>query len=214
MIEDQYLPFLSRVLTPQRLAHSLGAMQTMRELASIYNLDIETAQTIGILHDAAKDLCPDEQQKMILEGNIPICCEAEQNYVLYLHGPVSAYLIQRELGITDELILGAIATHCYFGDNPYLDDPYAWCLRFSDVLEPTRNWSSEPLLLEGVEGMRKAVFAGKMWEGALIMSQTLPRWNQAKGFPVHPNYFEIQRRLAGRVNQAQRGGYYPPAFAR
>lgn len=200
MIEQQYLPFLTSVLTPRRLEHSLGVMQTMRELAGVYGLDVEKAQTIGILHDAGKDLPPEIWQPLLEEGNIRIQHEAEQDYNLYLHGPVTAYFVQRELGITDEQILGAISTHCYYGDDPYFDDPLSWCLRFSDVLEPTRYWGGEEILLKGLNEVRKVVFAGKMWEGALIMSETIPRWFKVKGFAIHPNYYEIQRRMAARVN--------------
>ena len=200
MIEKQYLPFLTSVLTPRRLEHSLGVMQTMSDLAAVYGLDIEKAQTIGILHDAGKDLPPETWQPLLQEGNIRIRHEAEQDYNLYLHGPVTAYFVQRELGITDEQILGAISTHCYYGDDPYFDDPLSWCMRFSDVLEPTRDWSSEPFLLDCVEHLREIAFAGKMWESALWMAKSLPEWHKTKGFLTHPNYGEIQRRMAARVN--------------
>jgi putative nucleotidyltransferase with HDIG domain len=70
MIEDQFLPFLKTVLTPKRLEHSLVVMQVMGELAEVYGLDVEKAQTIGILHDAGKDLPSKVQGQLITEGNI------------------------------------------------------------------------------------------------------------------------------------------------
>ena len=57
----RYLPFLELNLTPARLRHSIGVMHVMTELAEIYSLDLAQAQTAGLLHDAAKDLEPEQQ---------------------------------------------------------------------------------------------------------------------------------------------------------
>ena len=128
MLDNQYLPFLKRVLTPHRLEHSLGVMQVMGELADPFGLDKEKAQTIGILHDAAKDLPQSKIDELVREGNIKISNECEKDYVLYLHGPVGSYFVSQELGINDELILDAIKTHTYYATSRYFDDPMSWCL--------------------------------------------------------------------------------------
>lgn len=62
---DRYLPFLKGLLTPPRLQHSLGVMRVMAELAPIYSLDRAQAMTVGLLHDAARDLSSADQ---LLEG--------------------------------------------------------------------------------------------------------------------------------------------------
>ena len=113
MPENHFVPFLITILTPKRLEHSLGVMQVMGELAEVYGLDPEKARIIGILHDAGKDLPPDVQRQLIVEGNIQIQHACDVNYYHYLHGPVGAFLVQKELGITDELILGAIISHTF-----------------------------------------------------------------------------------------------------
>ena len=135
MIKDRYLPFLQNILTPRRLDHSLGVMQVMGELAQVYNLDKEQSLSVGILHDAAKDLSPHQQKHLLEEGAIPIRHDCENDYVHYLHAPVGAYFVQKELGVSDELVLDAIATHCFFGDSRHFDHPLCWCMRFADVLE-------------------------------------------------------------------------------
>ena len=93
MDDHPYYPFLESVLTPARLAHSLGVMQVMGELAEVYGLDQEKARTIGLLHDAAKDLPPDQQEKFIVEGNIRTEDPLTSNYE-YTHGLVGSTLIQ------------------------------------------------------------------------------------------------------------------------
>jgi hypothetical protein len=88
---EHYLPFLKRLLTPQRLQHSLGVMQVIGESAGIYSLDRTRAVTAGLLHDAAKDLGPEQQLALAEEAGIEIHYPCERT-PLYLHGPVGAYL--------------------------------------------------------------------------------------------------------------------------
>ena len=200
MIEQQYLPFLEKVLTPKRLEHSLGVMQVMGELAEIYDLDREKALIIGLLHDVAKDLSPDQQEQLIEEGDIQTQHECETDYVYYLHAPVGSYFVQRELGITDELILDAITTHTYYGNSPYFNNPHCWCMRFADLLEPNRNWNREKLLLQGAKRLKKMVYAGRLAEGAFLQTGMLIEWYKAKGVPVHPNMCQVKQELAAQLN--------------
>jgi predicted HD superfamily hydrolase involved in NAD metabolism len=195
MPEERYLPFLASVLTPRRLDHSLGVMQVMGELAQVYGLDQGKAHTIGILHDAGKDLSLVQQERLIAEGRIHITHECERDYVIYLHAPVGAYFVQKELAIQDEIILAAIATHSYFGTSPHFNDPLCWCMRFSDILEPTRDWSSEPLLMEGSERLKDLAYTGRMAEGALFITGVLISWYEQKGIPIHPNLRQIKTGL-------------------
>lgn len=59
----EYFAFLENILTPARLQHSLGVMQVMADLADVY--DLELAQTAGLLHDAAKDLPPEQWERIV-----------------------------------------------------------------------------------------------------------------------------------------------------
>jgi predicted HD superfamily hydrolase involved in NAD metabolism len=173
----------------------------MGELASIYNLDKGKAETVGILHDAGKDLPLEEQKKLIVEGGIQIQYDCEHNYLLYLHGPVGSYLIQELLGITDPLVLDAIKTHTSCGDSPYFNHPMSWCLRFADVLEPTRSWSKEPLIQNRIDRFRALVFSGEMDSAVYYQTRMLIEWFQHKGFPVHPNWRRAQKEYGVKVGE-------------
>jgi predicted HD superfamily hydrolase involved in NAD metabolism len=199
--EHRYYPFLKQVLTPRRLDHSLGVMQVMGELAGLYGLDRDKALTTGILHDAAKDLPEDQQGQLIEQGNIQIQHACESDYVYYLHGPVGAFFVQRELGIGDELVLDAIRTHTYYGSSPYFNDPVCWCLRFADILEPTRNWGREKLLLKGANHLRGLVYAGKLAEAAFFQTGMLIKWYESKGVPVHPNMERVKQAFADQLDR-------------
>jgi predicted HD superfamily hydrolase involved in NAD metabolism len=201
MEQSRYIAFLEKVLTPSRLAHSLGVMQVMGELAEIYQLDRNKALTAGILHDAAKDLSIERQNELIKAGNIQISHECESNYVLYLHGPVGSFFVQMELGIQDGLVLHAITGHTYFGDSPYFEHPLSWCLRFSDILEPTRNWEQEKIILNCAKRLRELVYMGEMKKAAFLQTGSLLRWYEEKGMPIHPRMRAIHQALGIELNR-------------
>lgn len=194
-IPPHYTTFLEKVLTPARLTHSLGVMQVMGELAEIYHFDRDQALTAGLLHDAAKDLPLEKQQELITAGNIQVNEECENNYLLYMHGPVGALLVQQELGIRDELVLGAIDAHCYFGENPYFDHPLSWCLRFADLLEPNRNWTEAEIILNCVRHTREWVYAGEMKKAAFLQTGSLIKFYEVKNLPIHPGMRSIYESL-------------------
>lgn len=136
--------------------------------------------SIAILHDAAKDLSTEKQQELIKAGNIELRYECEANYVLYLHGPVGSVFVQKELGIHNELVLHTIAEHTYFGDSPHSEHPLSWCLRFSDILEPTRNWTQEKIIMNCVERLRELVYTGRMKKAGFLQTECLLKWYEEK----------------------------------
>jgi predicted HD superfamily hydrolase involved in NAD metabolism len=193
----RYTPFLEQVLTPDRLRHSLGVMQVMQELTPIYALDPEKALVAGLLHDAAKDLPPEQVQQIVAEAGIQISEPAEQDYKLYLHGPVGAYFIYKELGITDEIILDAIRVHTYYGKiGPAFNSMLAWCLRFSDILEPNRNWADARHMHEGAPRLRQLVYNGQLLEGAYVHLDMVIKMFEETGMPVHSNMYRVRQEFS------------------
>lgn len=190
-----YLLFLERVLTPPRLKHSLGVMQVMEELAEVYGLDREKARAAGLLHDAAKDLSSEQQEFLIREGGIEIHYPEEQDYVLYLHGPVGAYFVHKELDVSDRLILDAITMHTYYGTGENWNNPLVWCLRFADILEPNRNWSAVSWLQQGTPRLRELAYAGRLTEAALFQMNVISEWFDSVGYPVHPHMRQARKEL-------------------
>ena len=201
---SQFLPFLEQVLTPSRLQHSIGVMQVMGELAEIYALDKEKALTAGLLHDAAKDLSAAQVEAILVESPIEFRDPCEHDYVLYLHGPVGATYVRKELGMTDPDILGAIYRHTWVGVIDTFESPLVWCLRFSDILEPNRRWDDPARKIrEGVPRLREAVFAGRLEEAASLQANMVIQFFEETGKPIHPNYYRVLRDLALRPKQDQ-----------
>ena len=195
-----YTSFLEQVLTPSRLQHSIGVMQVMIELAEVYSLDREKAMVAGLLHDAGKDLSPTHQQRIVQEAAIAIENPCDRNYMLYLHGPAGAYFVQKELGITDKLILGAICMHTFFGNGDLFNSPFVWCLRFSDILEKNRKWTDVRWFREGRLRLQDVVYDGRIKEGAFLQTGWLIRMYEEKGFPIHPNIRRVYRELSVQLN--------------
>ncbi|MHB9031746.1 MAG: bis(5'-nucleosyl)-tetraphosphatase (symmetrical) YqeK [Anaerolineae bacterium] len=187
---DRYQDFLEGVLTPARLKHSLGVMGVMGELAPLYGLDMGQALTAGLLHDAAKDLAYSEQQRLVRQGKLDLGHYSALEYAIYLHGPLGACLVERELGVADPAVLAAIRSHAYYEDYPDSTSLFAWCLRFADFLEPNRAPAVPitPCELDwypkGREQLAAAVYQGRLCEAAYIVTAWLLRLDTAKGFPV------------------------------
>jgi predicted HD superfamily hydrolase involved in NAD metabolism len=188
---DRYSPFLKRLLTPPRLQHSLGVMRVMAKLTPVYSLDRVQAITAGLLHDAAKDLDPQHQLALADQAGIELHDPSEQHPV-YLHALVGAYLVATELGITDPLVLDAIAAHSYAGHGRHFDAPLSRCLRFADLLAPSRQWP-------GINKLSRWVYARRPDEAALLQSGWLIEYFRAQHVPVHPRLARQYQRLVSKL---------------
>jgi hypothetical protein len=67
-----------------------------------------------------------------------------------------------------------------------------WCLRFADILEPNRDWGQERILYDCAKNLQEYVYKGQMAMGKFLQSDSLIRWFEAKGFPVHPNLRQVK----------------------
>jgi predicted HD superfamily hydrolase involved in NAD metabolism len=172
-------------------------MHVMADLSEVYSFDCGSARIAGLLHDAAKDFASDEQLKLAKEAGIVFrhICEREP---FYLHAPVSAHLAARDLGVRDPLILGAISTHTYCGDNENFDSPFFWCLRIADLVEPTRRWEKK-------ETLRKTLYEGRIGEASLLALDQLMEWFCNDGISVHPTMTRLYQDLKLKYSPLLRG---------
>lgn len=204
---DIYLDYLKTVQTESRLRHSLGVMQVMGELAVVYQLDKQKALTAGLLHDAAKDLTSQQWMVVVQNAGIKITCDQDGDYLHYLHGPVSALLVNKRLNIEDTLILEAIASHTFYGECQNYNHPLTWCLRFSDILEPNRNWKTVRWLNDGLSFFRKIAFSGELERAAFLQTGWLIDWFKETDKPVHPNMHLVFENLSKKLNLTQKDLY-------
>lgn len=176
---SDFLLYLSQRLTPPRLQHSQGVMRVMAELADIYGLDHDQALSAGLLHDTAKDLEAEQLLALAEEGGLELSAPCDQHPV-YLHALVGAYLVKRDLDISDQEILRAIAAHSYARDGLAGNVLLLNCLRVADILAPVEAW-------EGIQKLKRMVYAGRLEEASLLHCGWSIDYFREIGVPLHPN---------------------------
>jgi predicted HD superfamily hydrolase involved in NAD metabolism len=160
-------------------------MRVMMDLADIYGLDRDQALSAGLLHDTAKELEAEQLRALADEGRIELTDPCDQHPV-YLHALVGAYLVQRDLDISDREVLRAIAAHSYARDGLAGNVGLINCLRVADILVPVEAW-------EGIQKLKRLVYAGRLEEASLLHCGWSIDYFREIGVPLHPN---LQREFA------------------
>lgn len=109
MDRSEALKIVKGQLTEQRYVHTVGVMETAIILAKQYGADEKKAEISAIFHDYAKFRPKEEMKQIIVEENMS---PELLNYNSELwHAPVGAFLVYKEVGITDHDILDGIRYH-------------------------------------------------------------------------------------------------------
>lgn len=126
---------LKTTIDGERYFHTLGVMYTSAALAMVYEVDLETAQIAGLLHDCAKCLTNEERLAICKEQNIAIS-EAELQNPFLLHAKVGAYLARANYEVDNEAICNAIAYHTTGKPEMSLLEKIVFV---ADYIEPARD---------------------------------------------------------------------------
>lgn len=192
-----YGEFLKTRQCEYRTNHSLEVMEMMGELSCIYTLDSEAAMTAGLLHDAARDFGDEKLKQKVEEWGVVLDHPCEEHGA-YLHAKIGAELIQRELGLDDDLILDAVSSHSYGNGGNHYDSNLAWCLRLADKLTPSREWP-------GLVKLRQMLLSGRLEESALLAGRWMMEYFESAKIPVHPNHRNSLEKLSLKLSK-------PPEF--
>ena len=109
MDKTKALELVKQQLPEKRYIHTLGVVQSAKDLARRYGVDEDKAELAAIYHDYAKYRPLDEMEQIIKDYSLPADL-LTANTELW-HAPVGAVLVQREAGVEDEEILSAIRYH-------------------------------------------------------------------------------------------------------
>ncbi|MDS1029424.1 bis(5'-nucleosyl)-tetraphosphatase (symmetrical) YqeK [Bacillota bacterium LX-D] len=145
--ENKLIAILHKRLSSKRMNHTLNVAQTAAELAAVNQINCKKAVKAGLLHDYARELSSDELLILAKEAKWPFH-PMEQHIPILLHGPVAAYLVNRDLKISDQQILKAIQYHTT--GCPGMDK-LSQIVYIADMIEPGRNY-------EGVEKLRHLAY--------------------------------------------------------
>jgi predicted HD superfamily hydrolase involved in NAD metabolism len=149
-------------LSERRYEHTLRVADTAENLALAHHLDADRARLAALVHDAAREMGPEEFLYLADKWHLQVGDPERQSPKL-LHGPVAAELARRELGVDDEEVLEAVSTHTT--GRPGMG-PLALVLYVADKIEPARDYPSvgrlrtlarEDLRRAAEESLRRAI---------------------------------------------------------
>jgi predicted HD superfamily hydrolase involved in NAD metabolism len=182
-------------LSERRYEHTLRVADTAENLALAHDLDADRARLAALLHDAAREMGPEEFLNLADKWHLQVG-DPEQQSPKLLHGPVAAELAKRELGVDDEDVLGAVRAHTT--GRPGMG-PLALVLYVADKIEPARDYPSvgrlrtlarEDLRRAAEESLRRAI-----------------AHNEERGKATHPaslkmlDWLEADRTAQSRIEQ-------------
>ncbi len=183
MEEEKLVEKVKEILSSERLAHTLGVVQTARMLAEKYGADSGKAVIAALLHDIARDHDRNTLLQMVRNFGIVID-EVSAAQPELLHQLVGAEIARRDFGITDPAIINAIRIHTTGSVRMSLLDKIVY---LADFIEPGRDFP-------GVEQIRK-----KAWEdldeGLLAATVNTIRYLLEKGKLIHTSTVALYNEL-------------------
>jgi predicted HD superfamily hydrolase involved in NAD metabolism len=175
--------YIKGKLKTERYRHSIGVMETARELAVRYGEDPMRAQLAGILHDCGKQYGHEESLRLMdAIGYVPN--EVERFSPTLLHGRIGALLARERFAIGDDGILSAIACHTTGKVGMDLLDKIIYV---ADYIEPNRDG-------DWVYPMRTMAF--RDLDGCLILcADSTLTYEMKKGNPIHPDTLRMRNAM-------------------
>ena len=162
-------------LSEKRYFHTLRVADTAADLAHVHGLGESRVRLSALIHDAAREIEPEEFLRLAEEWDLPVG-EPERQSPKLLHGPVAAELARRELGVRDEEVLEAIRVHTTAKQGM---GPLALTLYVADKIEPARDYPS-------VERLRKLAREDLHVAATESLRRAIDH-NELRGKPIHPS---------------------------
>ena len=182
---EMYIASLRQRLSDARFAHTLGVEQAAVDLAARNGVDAHRAATAALLHDYAKEFPKAELLALAKQFGIAVDPVYRASPGL-LHGPVAAWLVERDFGILDAEVLAAIRNHTVGRAGMTTMEKIIY---LADMIEPTRDFP-------GVEALR-ALARQDLDAGMLAALEQTVRYTMHRRLAVHPQSIEAYNDLLG-----------------
>jgi predicted HD superfamily hydrolase involved in NAD metabolism len=186
MKKDEAISFVEPHLTKERFQHTLRVADTAAALAVLYDECTEKAQLAAIFHDYAKCRPLEELKRWILTSSLPKDL-LDYHHELW-HGPVGALLIEREHGIDDADIQGAIHFHTTGKANM---SKLEMIIFLADYIEPGRNFP-------GIEDVRDEAGRDLVRACQLVSGNTI-QFLMTKHARIYPDTFHAYNDFTRRM---------------
>lgn len=162
MIEPWMHEKLKNDIGIDRYNHTIGVMETSKELARIYKCDEEKVEIASFLHDCGK--IPNKINLLKMASDFDIMLnDVMINNIELIHGPLGAKIAENVYNIKDKEVLDAIYYHTTGRENMTLLEKIIY---IADYIEPSRNF-------QGVDRIRKLAYVNLNESILLAMNNTL-----------------------------------------
>lgn len=143
LLHHHYLYFMNKIkgyMSEERLNHTISVAELSYEIAKANNLlDAKKTVIAALLHDIGKEMPIEEQKRKMVE----LYPEYLDLHPVIYHQFISAYLAEKDFGITDKDILDTIKYHTTANSNMSDIAKIVYC---ADKIEPTRGFDSRDLI--------------------------------------------------------------------
>lgn len=194
----EYVSLIRSKLTDKRFLHSLNVADAARKLALLNGYDEDSAYLAGLLHDAMKDTHLPEQLQMIRDAGIDLS-ETEGNEPRLWHAVSGAALVQKELGLSQEIV-SAIRYHTTGRPDMTLLEKI---LYVADYISPERDESVNEIRRLAEISLDQAVFEGLRY-GIGYLSEK-KRIIEPRTVEAYDQY--VYEFMTGDQRPAEQGGY-------
>lgn len=150
-----YEKCVEKQLSPKRMQHTRGCVQTACELAEIWGADVEKAHVAALLHDITKEQSLPAQLKLCEKHDI-IISDTQRKVPELLHAVTGAKLVHAEFSIPED-VCSAIRWHTTGKPDMTVLEKVIW---LADLIEPGRDFP-------GVDEIRE--MARRDLDAALLM---------------------------------------------
>ncbi len=174
---------MQKTLSPFRFQHSLGVSYMSASLAMVYGVAVDKATVAGLLHDSAKEIDENEQERLCDEKGIDLT-PVERSAKQLIHAKLGAGLAKDRYGIKDDDICNAIKFHTVGRSAMTRLEQIVFC---ADFLEPQRDFKDRMSM--PLRELRSLVFRDIDKTTALILKETID-WLKIKGSEINPATYE------------------------
>ncbi len=170
-------------LSERRFIHTMGVAEEAKRLAEKWGADTNSAFVAGLVHDYAKEVPIPQTSQMLEDFGFHINNDLKHCPAL-LHGPLAAYLAEKEFGITDNDILNAITYHTTGRPDMSALEKIIY---LADFIEPNRSF-------EGVETVRRLAYES-LDSAVLCEANMIIVFNIEKNVFLHSDTVKMRNQL-------------------
>lgn len=179
---------LKNILSEKRYCHSISTMEKAKQLATIYNEDIQKTMITALTHDIAKEMTIEEHLEYSIKNNVELN-EDDKNSTIILHGIIGADIVKKQYSFTDEMC-DAIYYHSTGRKNMTMLDKIIFLADKSEDLRQVEDADKLRKIIEE-KGLNEAI----LWN---IDYNTIPKMIENRRI-IHPYSIDARNDIISKI---------------